>query len=292
VSPEQAEGASSIDHRTDIWSLGVIAFECLLGRPPFVAESFGSSLLAICSRPLPVPSEHGPVPRGFDEWFARACARAAEQRFQSAREASRELRRLLDLSDGESGGSGSGPAPGRVRAEDSRREQLNTLASPASSVPFEPTALVSSAPIASRSVARRGRWLVLAAALGLATLALVARSCAPAPRAEPAREVLAQQPLEVPGREVPRPPTASSPVTPAPAVAPTVEAAPASAAAPKPAPNSVPRPAPAPERRPQATQPSNVSRPPAGPVPVSSKPPAPTAIPSINLGLIPPEQSR
>jgi protein kinase-like protein len=95
VSPEQAEGVRTIDHRTDIWSMGVIAFECLIGHPPFWGDTFGSLLLAICSRPLPVPSEHGAVPHGFDSWFARACARERSERFQSAREASEALKHAL-----------------------------------------------------------------------------------------------------------------------------------------------------------------------------------------------------
>jgi serine/threonine-protein kinase len=44
---------------------------------------------------LPVPSQHGAVPLGFDQWFQRACARLPEQRFTSAREAAHELRRVL-----------------------------------------------------------------------------------------------------------------------------------------------------------------------------------------------------
>jgi len=63
MSPEQIEGDRSLDYRSDIWSLGVIAFECLVGRRPFDAESIGSLILAICSRPMPVPSNYGPIQR-------------------------------------------------------------------------------------------------------------------------------------------------------------------------------------------------------------------------------------
>jgi serine/threonine protein kinase len=94
MSPEQAEGNRLVDFRTDIWALGVIAFECILGRRPFESEAFGSLLLAICTRPLPVPSSFGPVPAGFDVWFARACAREPDARFPSAREAATDLRRV------------------------------------------------------------------------------------------------------------------------------------------------------------------------------------------------------
>jgi serine/threonine protein kinase len=100
ASPEQVQGSKALDHRSDIWSLGVIAYECFLGRMPFASHSFVTLALAICKGPMPVPSEHGPVPAGFDGWFARACAREVEHRFQSAREASADLRRLVEAARG------------------------------------------------------------------------------------------------------------------------------------------------------------------------------------------------
>jgi hypothetical protein len=96
MSPEQVEGSKTLDFRADIWGLGVLAYECLLGSLPFNGDTFGGLVLAICSRPLPIPSERGPVPAGFDAWFARACARDPALRFPSAREAAGELRRLTE----------------------------------------------------------------------------------------------------------------------------------------------------------------------------------------------------
>jgi serine/threonine-protein kinase len=45
---------------------------------------------------MPVPSSVAPVPTGFDAWFAKACARSASERFQSAREAMSELRAVCE----------------------------------------------------------------------------------------------------------------------------------------------------------------------------------------------------
>jgi serine/threonine protein kinase len=90
-SPEQAEGLKSVDHRTDIWSLGVMTYECLLGRRPFEGDTLPAVLLAISTKPLPVPSRVGVVPRGFDAWFAKACARNLTHRFAFAKDAAAEL---------------------------------------------------------------------------------------------------------------------------------------------------------------------------------------------------------
>lgn len=96
MSPEQLEGSANLDWRSDIWSLGVVTYECLLGQVPFHGQTFPALVVAICARALPVPSALGRVPRSFDAWFARACARSPRERFGSAREAARELRRALD----------------------------------------------------------------------------------------------------------------------------------------------------------------------------------------------------
>jgi eukaryotic-like serine/threonine-protein kinase len=94
MSPEQAQ-AKVIDPRTDLWSIGVVAFEALLGRRPFQADSLGDLVLAICTAPTPIPSRFGPVPPGFDEWFVHATQRDPARRFPSAREMAEELDRVL-----------------------------------------------------------------------------------------------------------------------------------------------------------------------------------------------------
>ncbi|WP_437282736.1 protein kinase [Sorangium sp. So ce375] len=86
MSPEQAQGTKSIDHRSDLWSLAVVVFECLTGKLPFNSEAFGDLLLKIMVKPLPVPSQLAPVPPGFDAWWARAASREPDARFQSAKE--------------------------------------------------------------------------------------------------------------------------------------------------------------------------------------------------------------
>jgi serine/threonine-protein kinase len=97
MSPEQAEGNKSVDFRSDLWSLAVIAFECLLGARPFESEALGDLVLQICVRPIAVPSTLGDVPPGFDAWFARGTARDPGARFDSARALASELRAIAGI---------------------------------------------------------------------------------------------------------------------------------------------------------------------------------------------------
>ncbi|HEY1957384.1 MAG TPA: serine/threonine-protein kinase [Polyangiaceae bacterium] len=92
MSPEQAQGNKSIDGRSDLWALGVIAFECLTGRRPFESDALGDLLMQIMVKPLPVPSQVRPgVPTTFDAWFFKACARDPNERFQTAKELAEAL---------------------------------------------------------------------------------------------------------------------------------------------------------------------------------------------------------
>ena len=95
MSPEQTVGNKPVDARSDLWALGVIAFECVVGKRPFEGASHGELTLQIVIDPLPVPSQTTRVPPGFDAWFERATARDPEKRFQSARELSEALRSVL-----------------------------------------------------------------------------------------------------------------------------------------------------------------------------------------------------
>jgi len=85
MSPEQARGFKNLDLRSDLWSIGVIAYRCIVGVLPFNGEAMGDLLVKICVDPLPVPSKMaGNVPVAFDDWFVRALSREPEDRFSSA----------------------------------------------------------------------------------------------------------------------------------------------------------------------------------------------------------------
>jgi serine/threonine protein kinase len=100
MSPEQARGLEEVDHRADLWSLAVIAFECLTGRLPFYSPALGDLFAKIIFEPLPVPSELDAICTAeFDRWWARAAARDAHDRFRDAREMADALGRALGVLD-------------------------------------------------------------------------------------------------------------------------------------------------------------------------------------------------
>jgi serine/threonine-protein kinase len=99
MSPEQARGLRSVDYRSDLWSVGVIAFRCVTGRLPFEGEAVGDVLVKLCTAPIPVPSAYASdLPPGFDAWINRALSRELEGRFQSAAELGSSLSAVCGLS--------------------------------------------------------------------------------------------------------------------------------------------------------------------------------------------------
>jgi eukaryotic-like serine/threonine-protein kinase len=85
MSPEQARGLKTIDARSDLYSLGLVAYTILTGNLAFSGESLGDLLLQICTQPLPSLRAAAPwLPPTMEEWFQRACARDVDQRYPSA----------------------------------------------------------------------------------------------------------------------------------------------------------------------------------------------------------------
>ncbi|MBW2527144.1 MAG: serine/threonine protein kinase, partial [Deltaproteobacteria bacterium] len=160
MSPEQAAGDKSVDHRSDLWALGVIAFECICGRRPFQSEALGDLVLRICVKPLPIPSAQAEVPTGFDDWFAKAVARDPEQRFQSAQQMAAELRTVLVA--GAPSRAGAAPSPGSSAPAPTSDPDLRSLP--------ESTAVATLDPLSSTTVPGRRR-MVVGAAVVAGTLA-------------------------------------------------------------------------------------------------------------------------
>ena len=87
MSPEQCRGASRVDHRTDIYSLGCIAYEMLAGRLPFVYAGFGEIISAHLHETPPALASLGvAVPPMMADWIDRMLAKSPDRRYQTMAE--------------------------------------------------------------------------------------------------------------------------------------------------------------------------------------------------------------
>lgn len=87
MSPEQCEGKANIDHRADIYSLGVILFEMLTGKVPFGGEGYGEIIVKHITAPVPSPRAINPrLGPALEAIVLRALAKPREARFQSMEE--------------------------------------------------------------------------------------------------------------------------------------------------------------------------------------------------------------
>jgi eukaryotic-like serine/threonine-protein kinase len=92
MSPEQVRGASSVDHRADLYSLGMCLFHMLTGDFAYYSPNYSEILVGICTQPLPLLRAKAPwVPESVEVWFQRACAKDPLERFQSADEMTEAL---------------------------------------------------------------------------------------------------------------------------------------------------------------------------------------------------------
>jgi len=85
LSPEQAHGSEHVDHRADLWGVGVLLFEMLAGRPPHVAPGPEAVLVAICTEDAPdLRTFRADAPESVAAAVARALSREPALRFASA----------------------------------------------------------------------------------------------------------------------------------------------------------------------------------------------------------------
>lgn len=94
MSPEQSLG-KDVDGRTDIYSLGIILYEMITGRKPFVGDTPMSVIIKQISEPLPSPRQYvSGLPENVEKILAMSLAKSLDERYSNASEFSEALERI------------------------------------------------------------------------------------------------------------------------------------------------------------------------------------------------------
>ena len=96
MSPEQCRGAGEVDHRSDLYSLGCIAYELLCGQPPFAVDGPGDVMARhLYFEPPTLRSRHSDVPLEVEDVVLRLLRKAPRERYRNAAALIRAIDQLI-----------------------------------------------------------------------------------------------------------------------------------------------------------------------------------------------------
>ena len=97
IPPEQLHNSAGVDHRADIYSLGITLYELITGVLPFNSDTISELFMKILTEtPKPASSHYADIPSVLDLIISKALLKDAGERYQSAREMGRDLAKLID----------------------------------------------------------------------------------------------------------------------------------------------------------------------------------------------------
>ena len=147
MSPEQARGDKTLDAGTDIYSLGVVVYELVVGRVPFSADTPYAVIHDHIFTPLPAPRRLNPaVPAGVEAVLLKALAKERASRYATVREMVADLGRALAPAGAPAQGAASNGLPlAPVSTAPAAPDAVTPAASFAASMPAAPTVVAAQA---------------------------------------------------------------------------------------------------------------------------------------------------
>jgi serine/threonine-protein kinase len=146
MSPEQLQ-AHEVDHRTDIFSLGIVMYEMVTGQRPFQGDSgiaLASSVLK--DRPVPVTEMRGELPRHLGRVIHRCLEKEPRERYQSALDVYNELKGLRKEVESGSATAVSGVTAPPPAAATPPAPGSGSVTDPAAAAPVDPSSGVAPGP--------------------------------------------------------------------------------------------------------------------------------------------------
>ena len=204
MAPEQLQGASRVDARADLWSIGVILYESITGVQLFARQNVADALVALRSYQPPPLSQYLPdAPRGLAEVITRCLQRETKNRYASAEAL------LADLTPFERAGpadlkraaAGKEPKPAQAQAKPVAAQAVRTTGAQA----------VVAKPVAAAAVKTTGAQAVVAKPVAAAAVKTTGAQAAVAKPAGPAG------PVKTTGAQAAVAKPSARPVMPAPA---------------------------------------------------------------------------
>ncbi len=203
MSPEQAMGKTTLDYRSDLWALAIIAMECLSGKRPFDSESLSELLINIVTTTPPPVSHLAPhLPLSLQGFWERGLAREPDARFQSAVELVEALRKSL-----------FDPSP---EPQPEIKPAVHAGSAPGTPGTVSPLIISSSMRPTARGSSSRWKWLaaglgaVVALALAIVGMRLLGSDDADAGPVAPQPETRVAPPGPAPA-SAPPPPSSDAP---------------------------------------------------------------------------------
>jgi serine/threonine protein kinase len=162
MSPEQARGLA-VDHRSDIFSLGIVLYEMVTGQPPFTGNSPVDTLHAIAfEETRPVTALKANLPASLQRVIGRCLRKRREDRYPDARELAADLKTVQR--EVESGISGATPLGPRLQ------EALRSLRDATPGTWFVPAMAAAVAALVLLLILRPDAWAPLVFGVGLPAL--------------------------------------------------------------------------------------------------------------------------